>query len=236
MDMQPLKDIGLTDIESKVYLILLKTGPSKTGIIIKKVGLHKATVYQTLERLIEKGIVSYIFEGNVKIFQAANPKIILSQLEEKQNNFKKILPELFRQSRLAKEKIKAEIFHGKKGIISVYRDVLKYQEYYNLGAGIPIVEILGSFFYQLQKIKKEKKIKSKILVSESIKGSKITKEIQGELRYLSKEFEGPTNTIIYGNKIAIIVWSDLIAFILESKETNKVYKKYFNLLWKIAKR
>jgi len=73
-------------------------------------------------------------------------------------------------------------------------------------------------------------------VSEKIKGTKITKEIVGQYKYLPKEFEGPINTIIYGNKIAIIVWTDLIAFVLESRETNKVYRKYFDVLWRIAKK
>lgn len=236
MEIRPLKDIGLTEVEANVYLALLEKGPSSTGVIIKKTGFHKATVYQTLERLQEKGIVSYIVRGKIKIFQAVNPNILLEQLKEKEENLKNILPELLQKTQLAKEKIRAEIYHGKKGIISVYRDVLNYKDYLNLGAGIPIVEILGDFFYQFQKIKKQKRIKAKILVSEKIKGTKITKEIVGEYKYLPKEFEGPTNTIIYGNKIAIIVWSDLIAFILESKETNKVYRKYFDVLWKIAKK
>lgn len=236
MNIQPLKETGLTEVEANVYLALLEKGPSSTGVIIKKTGFHKATVYQTLERLQEKGIVSYIIEGKIKIFQAINPHILLEQLKEKEENLKSILPELLQKSRLAKEKVKAEIYYGKKGIISVYRDILNYKEYLNLGAGIPIVEILGAFFYQFQKIKNKKRIKSKILVSEKIKGTKIIKDIVGEYRYLPKEFEGPTNTVIYGNKIAIIVWSDMIAFVLESKEANKVYRKYFDVLWEKAKK
>lgn len=236
MNIQPLKDMGLTEVETNVYLALLEKGPSPTGIIIKKTGFHKATIYQTLERLQEKGIVSYIIEGKIKIFQAVNPNILLEQLKEKEENFKTILPELLQKSLATKERIRAEIYHGKKGIISVYRNILNYKEYLNLGAGIPIVEILGAFFYQFQKIKRKKRIKAKVLVSEKIKGTSIAREITGEYRYLPKEFEGPTNTIIYGNKIAIIAWPDLIAFVLESKETNKVYRKYFEVLWKIAKK
>lgn len=235
MDTTAIEEAGLTKIEAKVYVALLGEGPSATGIIIKKTGLHKATVYQTLERLQEKGIVSYAIKEKIKIFQAVNPNVLLEQLKEKEANLQKILPELQQKSRLSKEKIKSEIYHGRKGIISVYRDILRYNEYFHLGAGIPIIEILGPFYYQFQKIKKEKRIKSKILVSKKIKGTEIEKSIVGEYKFLPEEFEAPINTIIYGNKIAIIVWSDMTAFVLESKETNKAYRKYFEMVWSLAK-
>ncbi len=235
MDTQTFRDVGLTEIESGVYLALLESGSSHVGLIIKKTGLHKATIYQTLERLLEKGLVGYAIEGNIKTFYAVNPEVILDQLKEKEENFKKLLPDLKHKLETAKKPVFAEIFRGKKGIITVYRDILSYNEYFNLGAGIPIVEILGPFFYQIQKIKQKRKIKAKLLISEKHRGTSLIQSLAGEFRYLPKEFEGPINTVIYGDKVAIIVWSDLMAFVLESKETSKAYKKYFDVLWKIAK-
>jgi len=236
MDIKIFKEIGISEIEASVYLALLENGPSHTGLIIKKTGLHKATVYQTLERLLEKGLVGYIIEENIKTFHAVDPKVILDQLKEKEDNFRKILPELKQKLESSKKPIFAEIFRGKKGIITVYRDILSHNEYLNLGAGIPIVEVLGPFYHQIQKTKKKRKIKAKLLISEKHKGTNLVKGLIGEFKYLPKEFEGPINTVIYGDKVAIIVWSDLMAFVLESKEANNAYRKYFNVLWRMAKK
>ena len=123
MDTQPLRDMGLTEIEISVYFALLEKGPSPTGIIIRKTGLHKATVYQTLERLEEKGVVSYIIQDNRHVFQAEDPTILLEQLKEREENLKAIMPQLHGMAQLAEQQITAKVYCGKKGIISIYRDV-----------------------------------------------------------------------------------------------------------------
>ena len=68
-----LRDAGLTENESKVYLALLDFGPSLAGIISRKTGLHRRTVYDTTEMLIKKGLIGYILKNNRRLFEAASP-------------------------------------------------------------------------------------------------------------------------------------------------------------------
>ena len=68
--MQELKEAGLTDNESKVYLALIDLGPSLAGQIARKTGMHRRTVYDTIEMLIEKGLIGYIQKNNRKLFYA----------------------------------------------------------------------------------------------------------------------------------------------------------------------
>ena len=75
--MEELKSAGLTDNESKIYLALIDLGPSLAGQISRKTGMYRRSVYDTIEMLIEKGLVSYILQNNRKIFQAANPERLL---------------------------------------------------------------------------------------------------------------------------------------------------------------
>ena len=60
MEIETLKQFGLTTNEAIVYQTLLGLGPSLAGQISKKTGLHRRTVYDTTERLIKKGIIGYI--------------------------------------------------------------------------------------------------------------------------------------------------------------------------------
>ena len=63
-----LKEAGLTNNEDLVYNALIDLGPSLAGRISRKTGLHRRTVYDVTETLIQKGLVSYILENNRRIF------------------------------------------------------------------------------------------------------------------------------------------------------------------------
>src|SRR3989344_1182878 len=66
MNKEALLGVGLTEKESEVYLALIELGSSSAGQIIQKTGLHRAVVYDLLERLIEKGLVGNVFKGRHK--------------------------------------------------------------------------------------------------------------------------------------------------------------------------
>ena len=50
--LQELKQAGLTENESKVYLALVDNGSSLAGRISRLTGLHRRTVYDVTEMLI----------------------------------------------------------------------------------------------------------------------------------------------------------------------------------------
>jgi len=49
---EKLKEAGLTENESKIYLALLEIGPANAGLISRKSGLHRRVVYDSLDMLI----------------------------------------------------------------------------------------------------------------------------------------------------------------------------------------
>ena len=89
-----LRDIGLTEAETKIYLVLNELGSTTATKIITKSGLHKSTTYETLERLTDKGLVSSIIKGKKRYFYAADPEKLLAIVKEREANIQRILPEL----------------------------------------------------------------------------------------------------------------------------------------------
>ena len=239
-----LQQLGLTEIEAKVYLHLLKLGSTKTGPLVKKTELHRATVYDVLKRLMEKGLVSFITKEKTKYFEATTPLYLLNKIEEE----KKTLQEKMELTqRLIKdlEKIKAEgkqvanasIFQGIPGVKTMFTEILSTKEYWVIGSRGKFKEVLGEYYEIFQKRKKFLKIQSKILLSESLRNSEYTKPIYGEIKYLPKEFDSPISTYIYKNKVSIILFIEPpTLFMLENEALVKSYKQYFDLLWKRAKR
>src|SRR5919112_3807650 len=137
MMISELMELGLTNGEAKVYLSLLKLGSSKVGSIVKDCRVSYSKVYDVLERLILKGLVSYVLIGNIKHFNAVEPYRLQDYIQKKEEQIKlqkdkasKIIPNLvsivnkrrenkhsgFKSATRAIEKNHAEIFKGDQGL------------------------------------------------------------------------------------------------------------------------
>ena len=242
-----LEEFGLTEKESKIYLALLELGQSTSSDLIKKLDYYSKTVYELLEKLMKKGLVSYVIKSNIKYFEAVNPEKFLdilkeeeNNIKERENNIKEILPRLKQLREINKEKQEVNIYYGKKGMKSVFEDTLKENnEILVFGGGGKSKESLGPYYKLWNKIRAKNKIKLKLLWNEDlrIKKDEIKDLDLVELKFLPKEFENPAPAMIYKDKVAITVWSEEpIATLIKSKEINKSFRDYFNLLWKIAKK
>ncbi len=233
------QELGLTEIEGKVYIALIKLGSTKTGPLVKKTELHRATVYDVLKRLSEKGLATYITKEKTKYFQATQPKHFLDILEEekinlesKEDHIKDMVKNLESIQEQAKIKESAQIYQGKRGLKTIFEDILNYNKICSFASKGKFGEVLGSYFDQFQNRKKQKKIKDRILINEELKASKYVKSIYGEVRFLPKDYDYPTATFIYGDKVAIFVFTEYpIAFVIENKEVANSYRTYFELLW-----
>ncbi|MBI5391010.1 hypothetical protein HZB02_05975 [Candidatus Woesearchaeota archaeon] len=85
MEESLLLKLGLNKNEAKVYLKLLAHGSSTAGNLIKATGFHRNIVYDNLEKLVDKGLVSFILEGKKKVFMSAAPEMISDLLEKEQD-------------------------------------------------------------------------------------------------------------------------------------------------------
>ena len=78
MEKRVLIDVGLSEGESDVLLALLSLGQSSVMQLSKETGRHRTHIYDTLEKLMEKGLVSYSKTENKRIFHASNPENLLN--------------------------------------------------------------------------------------------------------------------------------------------------------------
>ena len=83
MDIKILEEIGLTKSEIKVYIALIELGPSSKGPIVKKAKITSSKIYEVLDKLTEKGLVSSVLKNNVKHFIASSPTRIKDYMKER---------------------------------------------------------------------------------------------------------------------------------------------------------
>lgn len=231
--MVDLSKAGLTNNESKVYLSLLDMGPSLAGQIARKSGLHRRTVYDITEMLINKGLIGYILENNRRLFSASNPDRIIEILQEKQDILSPIVMGLQEKYNSSNELQETNFYKGLDGLKSVFEDQLKEKEILILGAREKASEILNYYFKWYNKKRIKNKIKTKVITY----SRKDFKMWDADIRFLPQKYAGPLAINIYGDKTAIILWSAKpLAIVIKNKEITEGYKNYFDIIWKIAKK
>jgi len=232
MNTEKLQQLGLSQNEAKIYLTLLHLGSAQAGKISKESQINRTTTYDSIRRLTEKGLTSSVIEANKKVFKPIRPQAFVKKIKEKQKIAEEILPELNQIFHEPKSEEESGIFQGRKGIKSILNDILNHKSYVAFGSSGKFLEIMKHDFEIFQKIKKQKKIQARAILSESSRMTSQVKLSHTKFRYIKDEFSSPTTTFVYGNKTAIIVWSETpIATLITSKEVANSYKKYFELLW-----
>lgn len=243
-----LEAIGLTKNEIKIYLALLELGSTSSGAIIKKTGIHTSKVYDGLERLAHKGLVTHVIISDTKHFQAVNPDRLIDFLDDKkkeisqqEQEIKKILPELKLKQSLSGGETEAEIFRGWKGMETVFNEGVrvmgKNDVWYVLGAYAgEDVERTDQLITKIIKKCELKKMKWKVIYNESARdtfkyeqSSPIT-----ENRFLNQETPATIN--IYKDVVFIALWTkNPVAFRVKDKKVADSFKKYFEVMWNLAK-
>ncbi len=82
------------------------------------------------------------------------------------------------------------------------------------------------------------KIKRKIIAKEQMREDEAVKLPLTEAKFLPDSYNIPISTMIYGDKIWVLIPSDNdhISLLIESKKLAQSFLNYFELLWKIASR
>ena len=236
MELSALKELGLTNREIEIYLKLLEQGESSAAELAKDSSISRTHVYEALKTLIEKGLVSSVTKNFKKYYLATDPDKLLHILKETENKITNLIPSLLKLKKPQAKAPKIEIFEGKEGMKTIFMDTLKLKK----GSEVLIINvaehtkgILGPFAKLYFKEKVKRKIKNRVIFSKKFEFLDPT----AEKRFMLKEKVSPAMTVIYENKVAIILWVEKpTGIVIESEEAAKEYREYFEILWSKAKR
>lgn len=229
-----LKELGFEDREAKIYLLLLKEGDLAALQLARLSQIDRTTIYDILEKLSNKGIVSVYLENKTKKFKALTPEKLLVYFKEKYSSLERIIPELNKITSYEKDKTTCELFTGKEGLKSVLKDLISIRKDYKvIGIKKEYEEILGYFNEQGVLKFDEFNVKEKAIVE---KGTEFKKLKKGDYKYIDEKLS-PVTTLIYNDTVVFFLWTEpYFAFRIINKTFRKAQEEYFGLLWKIAKK
>ena len=241
MKLDLLRGIGLSDGEIKVYDALLEIGATSINMIHERVGIDRRNIYDILNKLIERGLVSYIETDGKRTFKISNPEKILSYIEEKKSGWdivkkdvKKIIPEMKKIFNSEKQELFAEIFKGPEGMKAVWDDILNYKDSYWLGSGYYVPDKFPAFWNDWIKRRNKRGARTHHLFRYEKRQDVIDRPTAyTEAKILPPEFSGNTTvTVVYGDKVAqMMLGENINVFVIQSKELAENYKRYHKFLW-----
>lgn len=242
-----LRELGLSDKETKTYLSCLEKGPSTIQAIAKDASLPRSSTYLIIEALIQKGLIYQTSQGKKDLFVASSPKKILEVLNEKKSRLFKLeeklslaLPQFTSLYNSMPQKPKVSYFEGFEGIKNIFEETLTAREILVLCSGYnkPIEKKLSDYLDVYFEEVDKQKIPTFEIIGEGLDAKEYKEKYHGKLHQIRltprKEKFSHIDKMLYDNKIAIVSFVLLNGVVIENKEVADFEKELFWRLWEMS--
>lgn len=246
---QDLAKIGLNDKEARVYLAILELGSASVVAVSRKSGVKRTTVYEVVDSLLGKGLISQTVVGKRKRFLAESAEKFFQLKKTELDTLRGLLPTLEALRNVAIEKPALQFFQGKEQIMRVFEDFclntdpVKDKLLAIETKASMVVEQLGiQFFIDLLAKKKARGLES--LTLDTLGAEELdafAKEYPWSVDHgitirLLDDPESKFNVslYLYQNKIALIAADQLIALVIANQRLKESFEFLFHKLWAVA--
>lgn len=229
--------LGLSETETKIYLAVLELGQTNMQNLAKKSGVKRTRIYNYIEKLEQKNLISVSKKKKRQIYSATNPEHLLeiekARIGEIQNN----LPELMAIYNKPENKPKITFYEGVEGIKTIYADSLKerkpivgWSDFENMA------DVLGEYYFDIYPPERAKRgIVIKTFIPDGPKSRNFQKKDAQYLRQtkLVKFSDWKTEIYIYGNKVALMSFRSKppLAVLIEDQDITQTLRFIWEQLW-----
>lgn len=257
MEKELSETIGLSQQETAVYISLLQLGKASATKIAKNSKINRTTVYYSLDKLIEKGLVSFINIKETKYFTAIDPELLkniieiqkkdtLLKLSEKENQLDGIIPQLKILQNIPKEDLKIEVLEGRQSVRNYVDRVVKTIIDENINELLSINDTKPGFLREYLKYERNKILKDAImrLKDKNVESKWLfigpkdrddpdeISKFTGVRKYIYSKVQILTNTQVYGDYLDIIVVPKKpIIITIKNKFVADTFRAMFNVIW-----
>ena len=242
MSTKILQRLGLSLNEAKIYEALLELKESSAGEVSSKTKIHRRNVYDTLNRLIDKGLVFPTLSKGENLYSPVDPDKLTEFIKEKQIDLDSILPELRAKYKARQASQEAYIYRGLEGMKNYMRDILREnKDVYSVGAKLGWFDPkLKTFRQEFFKEAKRKKIKFYSIFDAEIKAmtKDTVKELGQSYRFLSKKYSTVSGIEIFSDYVVTFtglkpkkVSDNLAIFVLRDKNLAESYRTWFQFMF-----
>ncbi len=237
-----LQKAGLSLNEARVYEALLHLGEVNVNKISVKSGVHRRNVYDSLNKLMEKGLASETFVKGEKMFKAIDPERLKEIIKEQESALDEFLPDMKKLYKAEEPDAEAYLFRGIEGFKNYLQLILEQkQTVYFIGAKAFWLDPRLRFYLKhFDEERKKRKIQFMHLFDYEVKTQKqeILTLVGKPYRFLPKEYSSSTAVDIFGDYVVTFVgvklgelYEEPLQFVLKNKLLADGYRKFFQFMW-----
>jgi len=247
MHTEELEKIGLSKNEAKIYEVLLYLTQASVSEIAQKSNIHRRNVYDSLNRLIEKGLVFQIFQNKENNYSAVEPKNLLDILKEREKSLQKVIPSLEKIYFQKPLQEAAFIYKGLEGYKNYMKDLIRVGEtvYFLSAKAMWFTPGIPKFFLEnFKREMKRKKMDYYTIFDYQVKKTlpKAISKVGGKYRILPEKYSTKGVCDIFGDYIVSFTGVNVgnfgdngTIFVIRNKELAESYKTWFQFIWDFCK-
>lgn len=242
MYLEIFKELGFSPNEAKIYEALVETKQASVPEISLKIGVHKRNIYDTIPKLLKKGLIYKIIDSKENKYSAVAPDKLKDFIWEKEAKLKKVLPLMTAEFKKAKTNEAVYIYRGVEGFKNYLRDILKVgEDVYFIGAkGGWFDPELQIFVKRFLKEAKDKKIRYYHIFDHETKTLEpsLLKSLNKPHRFLPAKYSTTGAIDIFGDRIVTFsgltlknISEDITLIVIVNAELADCYRTWFKFMW-----
>lgn len=239
---ESFQKLGLSLNEARIYEALLRYGELTVGEIATKSKVNRRNVYDSMQRLLEKGLVFEIHEARESRYQCVEPEKLRELILEKEQLLLEILPSLNELYNTTPANNAVYVYRGIEGWRNYMRDILRVgEDFYCIGAkGAWWEERLKHFTPTFLKEAKRKKINYYHLFDHEVQnsGHEVLKNVGKNYKFLPKGYSTPSSIDFFGDRVNISsklhvggVTEDMLITVIVNKVIADSFRTWFKFMW-----
>lgn len=166
-----IKNSGMTDKESKIYLAALELGEGTVQDISKKCGVVRTSLYYIIERLVREGFLIETKRNRKNFYMACPPTDVVAKLRQRIREFESHLDILEARRGSLFKRPRMYFLHGPSGFKETWNIIFKSdpREYSIITEGLNFLDYVKAKYIVTEIIsqKKEMGVRSRQIIVDS---------------------------------------------------------------------
>ncbi len=234
-----IKELGLSDVEARVYFASLSLGPTTVLKIARSSSIKRATVYTVIDELLKRGYMRIEPRGFKRLFAAENPRVLEHGLEDRRERFRQALPTLEALYNQREGSSVIKYYEGLPAVQNVYESLLEElrpkDDYMVIANMEKWVASDPDFFLKWREKRSKLNLKSRLIFETNEAGKKFIELAPNHFetaKLLPLERHVDTSLVVTPSKAIIHQYTEPVSILVnESKASINLYKEMFEIMW-----
>ncbi len=237
-----LQSLGLSPNEAKIYEALVSYGGSGTSTIALRSKVHRRNAYDTLDRLVSKGLVYEVFSEGETMYEAVEPSKLMELVKEKERALDTALPSMLSLYQDHRADQRAYIYKGIEGMKNYLREALQVgEDMYEFGAkGGWFDPRLETFISWFLKEAKRKHITFHHIFDYDVqsKASHVPEAVGPPYKFAPKKYSTTSAIEVFGDRVVTFtglgygsIDDDVTIFVIVSPKLAESYRIWWQMMW-----